>query len=233
MIGKVSFRYGLRGVYFAFVTLTSAEIFGLLALLWKSLTNGAEGILLPWIGHNPLYFSFEVNQKYLYYYIILAMAIGCTLLAHWIKKIRLGYYFAAIRENEEAAETLGIDGPKYKVIAISISAFLTALGGTFYVQYYQHIEPEQAFGVFRTFDMIYPVILGGGGYTLGPAFGAFVLQSLEELTRAIMPPLMHGLHRMVYGILLIVMILHLPEGLMGLVKSGIDRLVLRFKAKRK
>ena len=232
-IGKVSFRYGLRGVYFAFVTLASAEIFLLLTLLWEPLTGGGQGILLPWTGHNPLMFSFAVNKKYLYYYIALAMAICYTLIAYWIKQVRLGYFLAAIREDEDAAEILGIDGPKYKLVAISISAFLTALCGTFYLQYYQHVEPELAFGVVRTFEMIFPVILGGGGYVLGPPLGAFVLQSLEETVRAIMPPRMLGFHRMIYGALLVIMIMYLPGGLMGLIESGKDRLVLKYKNRTK
>lgn len=228
-IGKISFRYGLKGVYFAFVTLASAEIFSLLALLWKSLTGGAEGILIPISKHNPLMFLFDINKRYLYYYVILAMSLGCTLIAYWIKKRRLGYYLAAIRDNEDAAEILGIDSQKYKVVAISISAFLTALGGTFYIQYYQHIEPENAFGVFRSFEMIYPVIIGGGGSILGAPLGAFVLQFFEEVTRAMMPPLILGVHRMIYGVLVVIMIIYLPGGLVGLIESYKDRLVLKYK----
>lgn len=229
VVGKVSFSYGLKGVYFAFVTLTFAEMLGLFCLLFKSLTGGAEGILLPWKGHNPLMFSFEANKKYLYYYTVLAMVLGCTLVAHWVKKVRFGYYLAAIRENEDAAEMLGIDTANYKLVAIAISAFLTALGGTFYMQYYQHVEPTEAFGAFRSFEIVYPVIIGGGGSILGPLLGAFVLQLFEEITRATIPPLMHGFHRMIYGVIIVVMIMYMPRGLVGLIESCKERLVLKYK----
>jgi branched-chain amino acid transport system permease protein len=232
-IGSVSFRYGLKGVFFAFITLTSAEIFRLMALFWSGLTNGAEGILIPWKGHNPLMFMFEAHKKYLYYYTILVMLLGCTFIAWKIKKSRLGYYLAAIRENEDAAEMLGIDGPKYKLIAIGISAFFTAVGGTFYAQYYQHFEPEEVFGAMRSFEIIFPVILGGGGNILGPPIGAFILQLFEEVTRTVIPPQLHGFHRMLYGILIVIMIMYLPTGLVSLVESWKDRLVSRFGIRMK
>ncbi len=228
-IGSVSFRYGLRGVYFAFITLACAEMFRLLTHFWESLTGGAEGILLPWKGHNPLMFSFAAQKKYLYYYTILGMLLGCTLIARRIKRMRLGYYLAAIRENEDAAETLGIDGPKYKLIAIGISAFLTAMGGTFYAQYYQHFEPEEVFGPMRSFEIIFPVIIGGGGNIMGPPIGAFILQLFEEVTRAVMPPLMHGFHRMLYGAIIVVMIMYLPTGLVSVIESWKDRMVAKHR----
>jgi ABC-type branched-subunit amino acid transport system permease subunit len=230
-IGAVSLRYNVKGVFFAFSTLCIAEIFRLLSLFWVSLTNGASGILLPWAGHNPLMFSFAVQKKYMYYYTILAMLLGCTYLAHKIKKIRLGYYLFAIRGNEEAAESLGINTAKFRRIAIGISAFLTALGGTFYAQYYQHFEPEEVFGPLRSFDVIFPVILGGGGNVVGPIIGAFVLQSFEEITRAIMPPLLHGFHRMLYGVLIVVMIMYLPSGIVSLIEEWKDRMVTKYKIK--
>ncbi len=231
--GSVSFRYGLKGVFFAFITLTAGEIFRLIALFWDGLTNGAEGILIPWKGHNPMMFMFEAQKKYLYYYTILAMLLGCTLLAWKIKKSRLGYYLAAIRENEDAAEMLGIDGHKNKLIAVGISAFLTALGGTFYAQYYQHFEPEEVFGAMRSFEIIFPVILGGGGNIMGPPIGAFILQLFEEITRTVIPPQLHGFHRMLYGVLIVVMIMYLPTGLISIIENWKDRIVSRFNIRPK
>jgi branched-chain amino acid transport system permease protein len=228
-VGKISFRYGLRGVYFAFITLTMAEMFGLLCHFWRSATGGGEGILLPWTGHNPMMFAFDIHKKYLYYYTVLAMLLICTIVAHWIKRVRLGYYLNAIRENEDAAEMLGIDGPKYKLVAIALSAFLTALGGTFYAQYYQHLEPEQVFGLPRAFEIIFPVIIGGGGSIFGPPLGAFVLQTIEEVARGVVPPLMHGVHRILYGLVLVLMIMYLPKGLVGLIETLKERLFSRIR----
>lgn len=228
-LGYVSFRYGIRGVFFALITLTTSEMFRLLALFWQSLTNGAEGILLPWKGHSLLMFSFETHKKYLYYYTILGMVILCTAIAAWIKRIRFGYYLAAIRENEDAAETLGINGPAYKIIAIGISAFLTAMGGTFYAQYYQHFEPDEVFGPMRSFEIIFPVILGGGGNVMGPGIGAVVLQFFEEMTRSYMPSTLHGFDRMLYGILIVVMIMYLPTGIVSLIEAWRDRMVAKHR----
>jgi branched-chain amino acid transport system permease protein len=219
----------VKGVFFAFSTLCIAEIFRLLSLFWVSLTNGARGILLPWVGHNPWMFSFAVQKKYLYYYTVLGMLLGCTFIAHRIKKIRFGYYLFAIRGNEDAAESLGVDTAKYRTIAIAISAFLTALGGTFYAQYYQHFEPEEVFGPLRSFDLIFPVILGGGGNIMGPIIGAFVLHSFEEITRAVTPPLLHGLHRMLYGALIVLMIMYLPTGIVSLMEDWKDRMVSKYR----
>ena len=228
-LGYVSFRYGLRGVFFALITLTTSEMFRLLTLFWNSLTNGAEGILLPWKGHNLLMFSFETHKKYLYYYTILGMMIVCLVIAYWIKRIRFGYYLAAIRENEDAAETLGINGPMYKIVAIGISAFLTAMGGTFYAQYYQHFEPDDVFGPMRSFEIIFPVILGGGGNVMGPGIGAVVLQFFEEMTRAFMPSTLHGFDRMLYGILIVVMIMYLPTGIVTFIEKWRDRLASKYR----
>ena len=228
-LGYVSFRYGLRGVFFALITLTTSEMFRLLTLFWKSLTNGAEGILLPWKGHNLLMFSFETHKKYLYYYTMLLMVILCTAVAYWIKRIRFGYYLAAIRENEDAAETLGINGPLHKIIAIGISAFLTAMGGSFYAQLYQHFEPDDVFGPMRSFEIIFPVILGGGGNLMGPGIGAVVLQFFEEMTRAFMPSTLHGFDRMLYGILIVVMIMYLPTGIVSFIEGWRDRLVSKYR----
>ncbi len=231
-VGSVGFRYGLRGVFFAFVTLSTAEIFRLLALLMVPVTNGAEGILIPWKGHDPLMFAFSVHKKYLHYYTIMIMAIVILLVAYLIKKTRFGYYLAAIRENEDAAEALGINGPKLKILAIGISAFFTALGGTFFAQYYQHFEPFEVFGPLRSFEIIFPVIIGGGGFVFGPSIGAFVLQFFEETSRQLIPPLLLGFHRILYGGIIVGMIIFLPTGLAGLFVVWKDRIVTKYKIKQ-
>ena len=226
-VGFVSFKYGLRGVYFAFITLAAAEMLRLLSLYWDELTLGAEGILLPWKGHDPVMFAFAAQKKYLYYYTMMVMFLTVTALAYWIKRQRFGYYLAAIREDEDAAESLGVDGPRYKLYAMGISAFLTALGGTFYAQYYQYFEPEEVFGPVRSFEIIFPVILGGGGSVLGPPLGAFLLGVIEEGSRALIPASMHGFHRILYGVIIVAMIVFLPNGLISLLERWKERLEAR------
>jgi branched-chain amino acid transport system permease protein len=215
-IGAVSFKYGARGVYFAFITMALAEIMRLLALSWGRLTNGAEGLLIPIAEQNLAMLSITRENRFIYYYVMLAMLAGCTLLAYKIRKMRFGYYLFALRENEDAAEMIGVNVFRYKLIAVSVSAFLTALAGTFYAQYYHHFEPQDVFGVPMSFNMIFPVIIGGGNYTLGPILGSIILTLFEETSRFIMPQTMHGFHRILYGVIIVLVIVYLPNGLMEL-----------------
>ncbi len=225
-IGAVSFKYGARGVFFAFITMAIGEIMKLLTLYWKDLTNGAEGLLIPFSGQNLAMFSIAMENKYIFYYIMLAMLVACTFVAARIKRARFGYYLLALRENEDAAEMIGVDVFRYKIAAVAVSAFLTALAGTFYAHYYQHFEPEDIFGIATSFGIIYPVIIGGGDYLLGPVLGSVILTVFEEVSRAVMPENMHGFHRILYGVVIILVIVYLPNGLMELVtrvKSRVRR----------
>lgn len=215
-IGAVSFKYGARGVYFAFITMAVAEIMRLLAFYWERLTNGAEGLLIPLADQNLAMLSITRENRFIYYYIMLAMLVGCTLLAYKIRKLRFGYYLFALRENEDAAEMIGVNVFKYKLIAVAVSAFLTALAGTFYAHYYQHFEPQDVFGIPISFNMIFPVIIGGGNFTFGPILGSIILTFFEEASRAIMPETMHGFHRILYGVIIVLVIVYLPNGLMEL-----------------
>ena len=232
-IGAVSFKYGARGVYFAFITMAVAEVMRLLAFYWERLTQGAEGLLIPMADQNLAMMSITRENRFIYYYIMLAMLLGCTLLASKIKKMRLGYYLFALRENEDAAEMIGVNVFRYKLIAVAISAFLTALAGTFYAHYYQHFEPPDVFGIPVSFNMIFPVIIGGGNYTLGPIVGSIILTFFEETSRAIMPQNMHGFHRILYGVIIILVIIYMPNGLMELFYRWKARLQRKAQAKAK
>lgn len=226
-IGAISFKFGAKGVFFAFITLATAEIMRLVTLLWVSLTNGAEGLLIPFKQQNLLMYSIGMENRYIFYYIMLGMLIVCTYIAYRIKQTRIGYYLAALRQSENAAEMLGLNVYKYKLIAIAISAFLTAFAGTFYAQYYQHFEPEDIFGSAVSFNIIYPVIIGGGDYLFGPILGSAVLTFFEEVSRAIVPELMHGFHRILYGIAIVLVIIYLKGGLMTIFPHLKDKLRMR------
>ncbi len=215
-IGAVSFKYGARGVFFAFITMAIGEIMKLVTLYFKDLTNGAEGLLIPFARENLAMFSVAMEHKYIFYYIMLAMLAACTAIAYAIKKRRFGYYLLALRENEDAADMIGVNIFRYKLSAIAISAFLTAFAGTFYAHYYQQFEPEDVFGIGMSFNIIFPVIIGGGEYLLGPILGSAILTAFEEVSRGIMPATMHGFHRILYGVVIILVIIYLPNGLMEL-----------------
>lgn len=213
-IGFLSFRYKLRGAYFSLGTLAFAEI---LRILVQNLDyfNKTLGILLP-IGNNPWMFQFQSRVSY--YYTILIMLAIVTFITFWISRSRLGFNLIAIRENEDAAQSLGVNTFNTKMIAIAISGALTSIGGTFYAQYILFIDPPTTFGNDVSVSIILPAILGGMGTILGPFIGSLIIVPLGELTAYFFGGFA-GVHLMVYGLVLVLVILFLPEGLVGWVQE--------------
>lgn len=209
-IGYLCFRYGLKGFFFALITLSFSEILRILAQ--NFMVGGAAGILMPFLGTNPLLFQFE--KKLSYYYIVLALMLLITFIAYKIEHSSLGDKFKAIREDEEAAESIGINTMKYKLIAMGISSFMTALGGTFYSQYILFIDPQIGFGMNVTVEMILRPILGGYGTIFGPLIGSVILTPLAEIPKYLLPSAM-GLDLIIYGIIIIVAVMSIPNGILG------------------
>ena len=214
--GFLSFRYGLRGPYFALVMLAFAEMLRIVAENWVAI-GGAQGLLIPLHGNAPL--AFQFTSKLPFYYIMLALLTGITALAWAIQRSRLGYYLQAIRENEEAAEALGVDSFRYKMIAMAISAALTAVGGTFYAQYLLYIDPEITLGTTVSVEILLRPIIGGAGTVLGPLLGSLVLTPFSEIAKTMFRGYI-GVHLMIFGALLVAVIIFLPQGIMGLVESA-------------
>jgi branched-chain amino acid transport system permease protein len=142
------------------------------------------------------------------------MALAALWLTRRVERSKLGYSLQAIRENEEAAEAAGVDALGMKLRAMAISSFMTALGGTFYAQYFAYIDPAITFGPSVSIQGLLQAIVGGAGTVLGPVLGAFVLTPVSELSRAAMRG-RAGVDVMVYGLILILVISFLPRGLMG------------------
>jgi branched-chain amino acid transport system permease protein len=209
--GYLSFRYGLRGPYFSLVTLAFAEMLRVVAVNWKAV-GSSLGLVVPSRGSAPMQFLFA--GKLPYYYVILAMVLGALAICRAIERSRMGYALAAIRENEDAAEASGVNALATKLSAMAVSSFLTALGGTFYAQYFAYIDPAITFGPSVSIQGLLQAIVGGAGTVLGPVLGAFVLTPVSELSRAIMRG-RAGVDVMVYGLILILVISFLPQGLMG------------------
>ena len=207
-IGYVSFRFGLKEVYFALATVAFAEILRIIFLNWSTV-GAAQGILIPLRGNAPLAFQFE--GKIPFYYIAFIMMVISTVIVYMIERSKIGYYFKAIHQNEESAEALGINTRKYKVMAIGISAFLTAFGGTFYAQYFMYIQPDLTFGFFVSLDIMLRSIIGGMGILAGPIIGSFILTPLGEITREVCGP-KSGIHLMAYGAILILVCIFMPRG---------------------
>jgi branched-chain amino acid transport system permease protein len=213
--GYLSFRYGLRGPYFSLVTLAFAEMLRVVAVNWKAV-GSSLGLVVPNRGSAPALFLFA--EKLPYYYVILTMAVGALVITRAMERSRMGYALAAIRENEDAAEAAGVDALSTKLSAMALSSFLTALGGTFYAQYFSYIDPSLTFGPAISIGGLLPAIVGGAGTVTGPLLGSFVLTPISELTRAALRG-RAGADIMLYGLVLILVISFLPNGLVGWIRA--------------
>jgi len=200
MLGWICFR--LKGPYFALATIALAEVLRLVAQNWKEMTQGSEGllILLPLFSH-----------KSQFYYAALFITFVTVLAATLVRHSKLGYYLFAIREDQEAAESLGVNLLGYKLIALLVSAFFTALAGGFYAFYVGFIDPASTLTVERSVEMVLPAIIGGIGTVFGPAVGAVAITGLSEGLRL----WFLSAHYLIYGVLVVVVILFMPEGILG------------------
>jgi branched-chain amino acid transport system permease protein len=211
LVGALAFRYGLKGSYFALVTLAFAEVFRILANM-VPFTGGGVGLMLP-LDARPLAMQFESRIGYLY--LIGAFATAGFLLHVWLRHSRYGAWLMAIRDNEAAAAALGVDAFRVKLAAIVLCGALTASAGVFYVQYLHYIDPAIAFGPAFSVEALLGPIVGGMGTVFGPLVGAIVLHVLSESTRNLVADI-PGVSLALYGALLILMVRYLPGGIMGL-----------------
>jgi branched-chain amino acid transport system permease protein len=202
IIGGVCFR--LRGPYFALATIAIGEVTRLLALNWRALTGGAVGIVI-----RPSVFS--GTSKIPYYYIALILALSSVALSRWLRSSRLGYFLMAIREDEGAAESLGIDAARCKLAALTMSAALTALGGAFYANYFLFVDPSIVLPLSLSVEIALMAIIGGLGTVWGPALGAALLKLSSEAFRNAF----EQANLLIYGLLLMAVILFMPGGLVG------------------
>jgi branched-chain amino acid transport system permease protein len=207
-VGWICFR--LRGPYFALATLAGGEIIRLVATNWESLTEGMVGILIIQ----------TFRSKLPYYYIALALAALCIFVIDRVMKSKWGYYFVSIREDQDAAESLGIDTALYKNISLLISAFFTGMAGAFYMNYMAFIDPEVVYSLHYISIMAILVgIVGGVATILGPAVGAFVMVGVQETFRSaffgLAPKWISQSHALVFGLLVIFVIMFLANGIVG------------------
>lgn len=212
--GFLSFRYGLKGPFFALVMLAFAEMLRLFAENWDAV-GAAIGILIPAKGDTLL--DFQFISKIPYYYIMLCMMLFSIGVGWMLHHSKLGYYLQAIREDEDAAEALGVDIFRYKMVAMGISSFMTAMGGTFYAQYLLYIDPEITFGVGISIEILLRPIVGGAGTIFGPLLGSLALTPLSEFSKILFRGYA-GVDLILYGAILVVVIIFLPEGIAGFTK---------------
>jgi branched-chain amino acid transport system permease protein len=223
LVGWPCFR--LRGPYFALTTIAFAEILR----IWTENTEeifglelrGAQGLSVPLKGHAPALFQFE--GKVPYYYIIIAMLVTVMATTWWMERSRMGFYLKAIRADQDGAEALGVNSTRYLLAAMALSSFLTALGGSYYAQYFRYINPERNMGLDFSIELALMGIVGGQGTVLGPVLGAFLLTPAGEITRATLGGKFPGLHLVIYGLVLILAMLFLPKGLIQPIRRLLGR----------
>jgi branched-chain amino acid transport system permease protein len=244
IIGSICFR--LRGPYFVLASIAVAEIFRVSALNLKEITNGAEGVLITEIP--PLVVGGTLLTDWVskipFYYTSLTVALLIIFVSWAVRASKLGYYFMAVREDQDAAHSLGINLTLYKNIALALSAVFTALAGSIYGMYVGFIDPSTVLALDLSVQIVMICIIGGVGTIFGPVVGALVLVPLSEALRSNMitdaliragivseespigaflkEHLAHA-HVLIYGVLVVIVILFMPEGVLGFVKKMTTR----------
>ena len=227
LIGFLAFRFGISGVYFALLTIAFAEFtrIGFDHLDW---TGGPGGMFLRVAQRDAWDLAHFRGPPLMYYYTMLFLTAGAFVLCSFLLKSKAGYYWLAIRENEEAAQALGINTFRWKMLAVAISSAMTAIAGVFFAFYYNNLFPEQIFHISRSIEIILGPIIGGVGTLFGPILGAAVLTLLSDGITELLAALgweMPGIKQVFYGVVLLVVIVFLPHGIWpGLArKLGLDR----------
>jgi branched-chain amino acid transport system permease protein len=213
LIGALGFRFGVQGVYFALLTIAFAEFTRILFdhFTWVGATSG---LFLPVEKRAVSDLLNLRGSRVMFYYVLLAFNAGALLLCRNLLRRRLGYQWLAIRENQEAAEALGINVFRAKIAAVAVSASMTAIAGVLYAFYNDNLYPEHVFPVGRSVEIMLAPIIGGLGTLVGPIVGAFVLTALSEaLNSATSLVRFDGAKPFLYGLLLLLIITLRPGGL--------------------
>lgn len=214
-IGWLAFRFRVSGVYFAVLTIASAEFtrIGFDHLEW---TGGPAGLFLKVSQRDSIDMWNLRGPPAMYYYAVLVLAIGALALCARILRSRVGYYWLAIREDEQAAAAVGIPTLRWKLLAVLLSAALTSVAGVFMAFYKNSLFPEQVFDMGRSIEIVLAPIVGGLGTLFGPIVGAFVLTLLGEGTSELLKLAgleLPGMKQVVYGLLLLFTVSFLPNGI--------------------
>ena len=206
--------FRLHGPFFALATIAFLEVFRVLALHFRELTGGATGLMIPLkIGWEWMVFRERLPALL----IAFGMLLVCLAVAWAIRSHRLGFYLVATRERESAAKAAGVGTVKVRLMAVAVSAALSAMVGTFHAMYLTFIEPESMFSLQFSIQIAMFALIGGIGTVWGPLLGAVLLVPITEFARGALGSEAIGLHGFVYGVVLMLVVLFLPNGIMGLV----------------
>jgi branched-chain amino acid transport system permease protein len=215
LIGYPCFR--LKGHYFAMATLVIGEVISTLFMNWHWV-GGAIGVYIPIRDDTWKYYQFGTT-KLPYYYVMLAFLVSTVVLSAALLRSRMGYYFRAIREDQDAARSLGVPARRYKLAAMGISAALTSVGGSLYAQYVLFIDPNSVFPMMLSIQVVLIAILGGVGTLWGAVLGAMILIPLSEFTRIYIGGTGSGLDLIAYGLLIVIISVIQPRGILGFLRN--------------
>lgn len=216
-VGALSFRYGLKGSYFALVTLAFAEVFRIVALS-VPFTGAGVGLMLPLA---PGAANFQFADRAGFVWTMLGFVAAALLVTVWLRHSRFGAQLQAVRDNEDAARAVGVSPLRVKLGAIALSSLLTGAAGAFYVQVFQYIDPTIAYGPAVSVEALVAAIVGGLGTLWGPVLGAALLHALAEGTRNLFGSL-PGLNMVIYGSVLVLVVMFAPRGVFGVGESVRD-----------
>lgn len=214
LLGYLTIR--LKGPFFSLATMAFGEILTIVAINMRGLTRGSEGISVPF---KPSFAHFVFQGKVEYFYIGLVLCMIPVFVAKYLERSKIGYYLMAIREDEVAAKSLGVNSIRVKLVVTAVGTFLTAVGGTFYAQYIAFIEPYYIFSVGLSIQIALMAIIGGMGTPYGPILGAVLISVASTYLRSALGSAQAGVHMIVYGLILVVIVILIPHGLISLTQK--------------
>jgi branched-chain amino acid transport system permease protein len=207
-IGVVTLR--LKGKFFALCTIAFGQLIEIMAVYLRSVTGGSEGLLIPF---KPSILTLTFSSKLTWVYIFCGLMLLVYGVSRWLERSALGYCLSALREDEDAAEALGVNTLHAKLASISISAALTSLGGSLFAQYFLWLEPGFVVSIDLSIQFALFAIIGGMGTAIGPILGATLITPLQIFLRAAFGTASSGISMLVYGLLLVVVVLFIPKGI--------------------
>lgn len=231
LTGWLSFRYELKGAYFALATFAFAEMLRLITINQDWL-NASRGFQVPVLSEPSLWMLQFSTRSPAYYLVMVGLLVGLQLATILLVHSRTGMFIVALREDEQGAEAVGVPAMRYKVTAVAISAAMAAVVGVFYTQFFFFIDPDLAFGPAESVAILLPAVIGGTGTLWGPLVGAFILVPLGEFTSSFVrtPPAFleiiagrSGLDLILFAILLVLILLFLPKGVYGSIAERVRR----------
>jgi branched-chain amino acid transport system permease protein len=218
-IGWVTSRS--KGVYFALATSAIPPILSVIFTINYIITGGSLGVSIPWKGNLPLAMQFRTDLPY--YYISLIFLIILCSVVFFLTRSKLGYYLRAMGEDEDAAKSLGIDVFRVRLVAMFISGFIGGISGAIFVNFFHFIDPYEAFGWATQVNFLLYTVLGGSGTIIGPVLGTLIVVPFSEIVKLFLEEHFRGIHLVVYGSVLMIIILLMPKGVYPKIRSYLRR----------